>query len=224
MEIKVPSRVRLFLWKLGNSVLPVRVRLGRYISNMDKNCPFCNGHEETIFHNFWECHVAKSIWIEVQNWWKISLHEVSVNNNFLASLFQGDIQGSMREAWYVTLAVTLWILWKVRNNLIFNIVKPEVKYLFSNIKYEALTACACYNITSLKDSTIWYLDPKTALERFTALKRVNFLRNLLNDFDAIGFSDGAWDTNKGKGGTGGFIYTSNLLLSYVFYGPIIQMF
>lgn len=77
-KMKIPNRIKIFLWKLGNSVLQVRVRLRKFITSIDKKCLFCNEVEETIVHIFWNCNVADSTWLDIQEWWKI---KVTVKHN-----------------------------------------------------------------------------------------------------------------------------------------------
>lgn len=104
-----------------------------------------------------------------------------------------------------------------KDKLIFRDIKPNLKYIKSSIKSETLPACIYNNIISTKEAIIWFVDHQLALERFSTFKRSNFISNLFKYFDAVAFTDGAWSTDKSKGGIGGFIYSKNMFISIMFF-------
>lgn len=67
-------------WKLSYaSKSPSR----KFITNIDKKCSFCSVPEESIVHIFWECDIAKSIWLDIQDWLEINLNDIKVGSNLV---------------------------------------------------------------------------------------------------------------------------------------------
>lgn len=140
-------------------------------------------------------------------------------NTFLSSILNSEVHSIFRDFWHVVTALVLWQLWKARTELILRSIKPNLNYIKSSIKSEALATCIYKKIISTKEARLWFIDPQSALDRFLNAKRSSFLSNLLKDFDAVAFTDGVWATDKNKGGIGGFIYSKNMVIQYVFSGP-----
>lgn len=60
-KLKVPNRVRIFIWKVGNHILPVRSFLKKRMVNLNPHCPCCDQENETSFHTLSECHLAPQV-------------------------------------------------------------------------------------------------------------------------------------------------------------------
>lgn len=48
--LKVPPKVRLFLWRACKNIIPVRDNLSRRGMGSDHSCPLCSFEKETVFH------------------------------------------------------------------------------------------------------------------------------------------------------------------------------
>ena len=60
-QIKIPSRIKIFLWYLKRGVILTKDNLARRSWNGDTKCCFCH-HPETIQHLFFQCYYAKFLW------------------------------------------------------------------------------------------------------------------------------------------------------------------
>jgi len=60
-KIKVPLKIKIFLWYLKKRVILTGDNLAKRNWKGGKKCCFCNT-DETIQHFFFECHVAKFVW------------------------------------------------------------------------------------------------------------------------------------------------------------------
>ena len=69
-KIKIPQKIKLFLWKLHLNVLPTKsFILNRGVSVVTGiQCTLCDLMEETVNHLFVECSSAKRIWLHVCSW------------------------------------------------------------------------------------------------------------------------------------------------------------
>ncbi|GAA0143827.1 hypothetical protein LIER_04420 [Lithospermum erythrorhizon] len=64
-NIKVPPRVKTFLWKCLHNILPTRDRLRRRGILVESSCVFCNNAAENILHNLVTCPISSSLLKEV---------------------------------------------------------------------------------------------------------------------------------------------------------------
>ena len=64
-KIKVPAKIRFFLWLMVRKNVLTRDNLLKRGWKGDKHCVFC-GKDETIDHLFFLCSVAKTIWALVR--------------------------------------------------------------------------------------------------------------------------------------------------------------
>jgi len=60
-QIKIPSRIKIFLWYLKRGVILTKDNLARRNWNGDKSCCFCH-YPETIQHLFFQCYHARFLW------------------------------------------------------------------------------------------------------------------------------------------------------------------
>lgn len=62
----------MFLWKLGQDILPTRVNLAKKKIDVDSTYLVCGREEETTLHIIWNCFAASHMWFKkgspVQKW------------------------------------------------------------------------------------------------------------------------------------------------------------
>src|SRR4051794_28490663 len=63
-RIHIPPRVHVFLWMLAKNKLLTRVNLNKRQHISDMSCLFCSEEENTM-HLFFECDVAKELWLNI---------------------------------------------------------------------------------------------------------------------------------------------------------------
>lgn len=61
-KLKVPNKVKLFVWKICHRILPTRARLTVRLKREIQACLFCHEGSETIDHLFWSCPRSKELW------------------------------------------------------------------------------------------------------------------------------------------------------------------
>ncbi len=72
VEIKVitlSTKHRSFLYTLLHQATVTNVRLLEWKMHTTGNCTFCDVHQETLLHLFWECPTAKHLWNSVMQWY-----------------------------------------------------------------------------------------------------------------------------------------------------------
>ncbi|KAM6597215.1 hypothetical protein CsatA_007739 [Cannabis sativa] len=61
-KLKIPSKLRIFVWKVFHNALPVTAELNRKHISDTPFCPLCKAHRETINHALFFCTRAKEVW------------------------------------------------------------------------------------------------------------------------------------------------------------------
>ncbi|XP_024035529.1 uncharacterized protein LOC127899286 [Citrus sinensis] len=62
-KLKVPAKVKHFIWRVGVNVLPTADNLRRRQVELASICPICNAADESIVHCLVNCSFAKSCWL-----------------------------------------------------------------------------------------------------------------------------------------------------------------
>ncbi|CAN1744017.1 Putative ribonuclease H protein At1g65750 [Linum perenne] len=108
-----PSRIKHFLWLVTHDRLLTNAeRHRRHISDTD-SCRLYNNVSESALHIFRDCHFARSVW------------HALLPSGIVHDFFTGDIQrwiskGLQMENFNLIFGITIWILWKARNEDIFD--------------------------------------------------------------------------------------------------------
>ena len=64
-QLKLPNKVKMFIWRLGHNSLPVRRNLARRGVKIDTICPVCHRLDEDCGHVFFKCKRSKECWEEM---------------------------------------------------------------------------------------------------------------------------------------------------------------
>jgi hypothetical protein len=163
-KIDAPSKAIVFGWRFLLDKLPTRADLnhrGILINSSDLHCIFCTLNVEDSEHLFLGCQFSKAIWNAVARWLGKNIQTgVDRWNHFL--LF-GDLvrlkKGGGRISRLIWL-VTMWSIWKHRNEVIFKGVTPDAIALLNNIKMISwLWLSNRYGRNSSISFLNWNMDP-----------------------------------------------------------------
>jgi len=130
-KCSAPSKVAVLSWKGFHNRLSTRVNLIRrnaFPPDAISLCVFCNDADESTNHLFLHCDVSWKIWAKVQS---------LIDGNFImtSNLFSNwrcwdglasnrkKLKNGMQIIWHTT----IWVIWKFRNNIIFNNGSIEVE-------------------------------------------------------------------------------------------------
>ena len=153
----IPSKVSLLVWRLLRNRLPTKddlVRRGVLHAN-DITCGAagCDSNE-TISHLFLSCDNYYEVRSNVWNWLGISsVTSVDLRQHFMQfTLMGGTPRAShlfLRAIWFAT----IWVIWKERNNHIFQNTASTSATLIEKVKLNSFLwlkskqASFCYNYT-----------------------------------------------------------------------------
>ncbi|KAK9038062.1 hypothetical protein V6N11_022955 [Hibiscus sabdariffa] len=121
-SLKVPQRVKVFLWITVHHRLLTNVeRVRRHIASSDM-CGLCFRGPEDIDHVLRHCEKANELWRNVLG------HEVAASLSSLSfeDWLHGNISGSLpaiigRTDWDMEFAIYCWLLWKLRCSMVLDL-------------------------------------------------------------------------------------------------------
>lgn len=125
------------------------------------------------------------------------------------------------EVWRVVAALTLWKIWKSRNEVAVQGGNFNQETVIMMLKSESLCSLVNFNLISKAEANLWAMDPSAVVKRFESSKKASFMANLFKYFDKIAFSYGSWLISRDKGGMGGFVITKSFKIIYAFSGRLV---
>jgi len=134
---KAPTKVLAFSWTLLLDRIPSKVNLAKRRSlglKESKRCVFCDIEDESATHLFLHCDFISKVWSEVMRW--LNFYVITPPNLLIHSLvWSREVRSKKlrRGAWLIWHAV-VWVVWKARNNHIFNNIVPDVEDLVEQVR------------------------------------------------------------------------------------------
>lgn len=122
-NLKLPPKVKNFIWRVCRNCLPTRMRLITKGVNCPTSCAICDICDEDAKHLFFECCKSVVCWQQVGLWHTIQqvrLPTSSCADMIFTLLKHLDIPQQQ------LFAVILWSLWKHRNNKVWNNVTERL--------------------------------------------------------------------------------------------------
>ncbi|KAG6625150.1 hypothetical protein CIPAW_16G076300 [Carya illinoinensis] len=113
-NLNVPNATKTFLWRACLNGLPTRDNLMKRTVVEDPACPVCGLQPETVEHILWSCASARDVWSlssrKLQKAGPLFHHFRELVEVFIEALDIKDLK---------VFAVTSWLIWKRRNELVF---------------------------------------------------------------------------------------------------------
>jgi hypothetical protein len=132
-----PSKIFAFSWQLLHNRIPTRdnlVRCGIIRDDNLRDCVVCSGVKESSIHLFLHCQYAYQIWEEIFRWLGVSIVMPATVACFF-EYFSGFAKfKKARKGFRLVWHTTLWLIWKSRNDVIFNNVVKNVPDCVDEIK------------------------------------------------------------------------------------------
>ncbi|KAM0036124.1 putative RNA-directed DNA polymerase [Helianthus debilis subsp. tardiflorus] len=131
----VPLKCLIMAWRAEMNRLPTKVELvkrGVYIPNT--LCVWCDYHEETSMHVLADCIIAINVWERIGKWCGLEpIYAFEFKD--LLQVYKKVSGGKMkRKIVHGVMIVTMWSLWKARNDSAFNGKKVAIGDVVSSVK------------------------------------------------------------------------------------------
>lgn len=131
----IPAKVNVFGWRLWLNKLPSKVALSRRGLQIDSMvCVFCNEQEETLDHLLTGCIGTNGLWNAIEDWCRLPPLIVFSAKDLI--LLSNHIKGSSVRKILIqsVIMVACWVIWKSRNNMVFNGSKVNIERMLKEIK------------------------------------------------------------------------------------------
>lgn len=220
-RIKVPNKIKIFLWKLYLNILPTRnLLMGRGVKIADRDeCSFCGKPEETSRHLFHVCDSSKALWDQVCGWWQVHLSASHFHST--TSMWDTTSIFRLKKAklvWKIIISASLWVIWITRNDNVFAKNRQSQMDRLALVKLQSKEWCLASNLI-LKDALCWWNSNPMGSITYSDTIQMQALYQV--DADLIGFVDGSTKTRQGEinSGIGGIIQKRNGDVIFTFSGP-----
>ncbi|XP_057803521.1 uncharacterized protein LOC131018835 [Salvia miltiorrhiza] len=115
-KLKVPPKVRNFLWRAGRNNLPTKDKLFSRGITVGGECVLCRTGFENLWHLFFQCPFADECW-RISNLQPLIEAVVDSCKSFSEAHFK--IMGGSVEETTARICMTLWQIWKDRNTVVW---------------------------------------------------------------------------------------------------------
>lgn len=131
--VKVPPKVKLFVWKACHDILPTRMKLFEKGISHSYSCLWCAEEPETCDHVLWGCEFAQKVWkssfVAISSQYSLCLHF----KDFIGTLILELPSPALEIAF-----TTAWALWKARNETCWEGKIPVVDAICQEVACIAL--------------------------------------------------------------------------------------
>jgi hypothetical protein len=132
-----PAKVVAFSWQLLYDRLPTKDNLhsrGVIQHVSDLNCAWCGLASETSKHLFLHCNKSIRVWYEVCKWLGV-LMVMPPDIMTLFDCFNGVVRNKkIKKGFLLVWHTVIWVLWRTRNDVIFNGITKEPMEVVEEIK------------------------------------------------------------------------------------------
>ena len=131
----VPLKCSIMAWRAEMNRIPTKEALAhRNIVIQDTSCSWCRATVETEVHVLVGCFIAANVWDRISTWCRIPpIFAFSIQD--LLQLYKTGPGCKMKKKiLHGIVMVSMWAIWKARNDTIFNGAQPSVELILSSVK------------------------------------------------------------------------------------------
>ncbi|MFS7930782.1 putative RNA-directed DNA polymerase [Helianthus anomalus] len=131
----VPKKVSIVAWRAAMERLPTKCALAiRNISVQNNLCALCGDYAETSEHLFVACQFAQIVWQNIADWCNIPPIYAFELNDVLSIHETCSGNSTKKKGIHAVVLVSIWSIWKLRNDSVFNNSVPHTTKILDEIK------------------------------------------------------------------------------------------
>nr|GMC81198.1 uncharacterized protein LOC109184888 [Ipomoea batatas] len=132
----IPRKFSFILWLALWNRLKTKDRL--FLPDFESDCSLCIGQKESANHLFFRCYFSQQVWSKIRESFGFPRNTIAIRSSikWIRRLFKGSRRHS--KAVYIALACTVYHLWRVRNLVIHDSVRPTLDGLVNCIATDVL--------------------------------------------------------------------------------------
>ena len=115
-KLKLPLKIKVFLWNLCRGAILTKDNLAKRRWNGSLSCSFCN-QNESIHHLFFDCYMASNIWRLIYYALKI---DSPVSINHIIGSWGSNMSPGYKKLLLSGISALFWSIWLSRNEVAFN--------------------------------------------------------------------------------------------------------
>ncbi|GJT65335.1 reverse transcriptase domain, reverse transcriptase zinc-binding domain protein [Tanacetum coccineum] len=152
----------LLKMKMVISRISVHVELDKRGTELDSLlCSCCDDSVELCDHNLVTCNVAKSVWDNIFEWWKISPVNVFLANDLFCLSGNVVVQSYSRVLWQLVIWTAGYYIWKERNSRVFKAKMASINKFFHEIQVKSFDWVLRRSQKASFDWQKWFIDPSS---------------------------------------------------------------
>ncbi|MCH84701.1 putative ribonuclease H protein [Trifolium medium] len=151
----VPSKVSAFAWQLFLDRIPTKENLARrgLVRIEDTTCSLCDERAETSCHLFLHCRFAAAVWYAINRWLGVVVVLPAEPMMSYGLLVGSGGNKKIRKGFSIVWLAFVWVLWRARNDRVFNNVGDSVDNVVERIQR---TSWQWYLHKTAKGSSLLY--------------------------------------------------------------------
>nr|GLL30466.1 probable protein phosphatase 2C 27 isoform X2 [Ipomoea trifida] len=132
----IPRKFSFILWLALWNRLKTKDRL--FLPDFESDCSLCIGQKESTNHLFFRCYFSQQVWSKIRESFGFPRNTIAIRSSikWIRRLFKGSRRHS--KAVYIALVCTVYHLWRVRNLVIHDSVRPTLDGLVNCIATDVL--------------------------------------------------------------------------------------
>ncbi|GJS69769.1 RNA-directed DNA polymerase, eukaryota, partial [Tanacetum coccineum] len=130
----IPIKINIFAWRVSLDKLPTRLNLSlRGLDIPSIICPLCSIAVESTSHLLFSCQLARQLMIKVVHWWELEYQDFHSYEDWLLWFKNLRVSKRLKDVFEGVCYISLWVIWKFRNQVLFGINFPRLDLLFDDI-------------------------------------------------------------------------------------------
>lgn len=179
---------------------------------------------EDLNHLFWDCYLADIVWSITKVWLGVNFNNYSLHYFSIDHLLNLKMESNVKKYWYIFAAASLWIIWKSRNDCVFNNIrktKDDITFMIKSVSYSWMSILDWVPKPAKGIYKLWDLNPIGFLKVQVVNQKDCLLNVIFSNSNFVAFTDGSWALNHGNiaAGIGGVLFNTNREICFLFSGP-----